>query len=100
MDLPFREEFKDRLLSGQKTCTSRTRKYADKGDKFKVFGEYFEITNIVHYSLGFVARNLFEEEGFNSPQEFINCWVKLHPHKKWVEEQGVVVHFFKKSRLK
>ena len=92
----FQPEFQDRMLSGKKTVTSRTKKYCEVGDTFEAFGATFEITKVYQYKLDCVAYLLCHEEGFDSPDEFIACWATIHPQKGYVPSQEVWVHQFKK----
>ena len=94
--IPFKEEFKERMVSGKKTCTSRTKRYGITGDKFKIFGMEFELTRVQQVELFEIANNQFEKEGFDSYQEFINCWNRIHPRKKYNPFQLIWAHFFKR----
>ena len=95
--LPFQPEWEEKLLNGEKTCTSRTRKYGEPNDWFEIFGKNFRITAIVKFPLGDVAKFLYNKEGCNSPNEFRVIWSKLHPRKGWVPEQVVFTHFFRRE---
>ena len=44
--IPFRPEFKDKMLKGLKTATSRTKKYGNAGDTFNAFGATFRIIHV------------------------------------------------------
>ena len=95
--LPFKEEFKGEMLTGGKTCTSRTKKYGKPGDVFERWGAMFKIVEIKKMALQDVADKLYRKEGFFSPVDFIACWEELHPRVGWVPDQIVYVHFFQKS---
>ena len=96
VNIPFKAEFRDRMLSGQKTCSSRTRRYGVAGDTFVVFGGEFEIVKVEPHILYFVAQKFHYREGFNNPQEFIDAWNKIHPRKGYDPEQLVWAHFFRR----
>ena len=101
INLPFRKEFRDKILSGQKTCTSRTKQYGKFGDTFEAFGAEFTITHLERankygYTLFDIAHYHYREEGFDTPEEFIECWKKIHPRKGYDPDQTVYVHFFKR----
>jgi hypothetical protein len=98
INLPFLPEFREAMLSGRKVCTSRTRKFGKAGDRFKAFGEEFEINRIDRWALSAVAKHLFRQEGFDYSILFIGCWVKLHPRKKYDEDKMVWVHFFRRVK--
>ena len=93
--LPFKEDFKERMLSGRKTCTSRNKIYGKAGDTFEAFGATFEITDVERHSLRTVAWRFYYDEGFSSPEEFTVCWKKIHPRKGFIASQLVWVHWFR-----
>lgn len=96
IDLPFQPEFKERMLSGKKTCTTRTRRYGRSGDYFTTFGKYFVLTEVYPIRLTRVVYFHFEDEGFDSPQAFIECWDKIHPTVKYNDrrDRTVYIHYF------
>jgi len=95
--IPFMEQFREPMLAGIKTCTSRTKKYGEEGDTFEVFGAMFEIQSVCRFPLRAVASELYKYEGFNQPEEFIDIWTSLHPRKGYDPEQRVNVHFFRRE---
>lgn len=95
VNIPFLPEWKDKMLSGQKTCTSRNKKYGQIGDTFNIYGATFELTNINSEYLFYVATSLFKEEGCTTPNEFIEVWERIHPKKGFVRQQSVWVHHFR-----
>jgi len=97
VEVPFDERFRDALLQGRKQCTSRTRRYGDIGDTFTVFGAGFVFTSVVKAPLAYVAGMLYRQEGFSSPEAFIEIWQELHPRKGWNPHQRVWVHWFEKA---
>jgi len=76
--------------------TSRTKRYGKAGDTFEAFGVEFRITGIERMPLEIVAYGFYEEEGFGSPEVFIEIWEKIHPIKKFQPSQKVYAHFFKR----
>ena len=95
--IPFMERFREPMLNGTKTVTSRTKKYGVKGDWFRVFGAKFVIDRVDSKPLGYVAAVLWEPEGAISNEEFIEIWGKIHPRKGWLPSQMVYVHLFHKE---
>jgi hypothetical protein len=93
--IPFREQFKEAMRTGKKTCTSRNEKYGDVGDIFGAFSKWFVLTEVRQEKLTTVAHFLYREEGFNRSSEFMDCWNQIHPRKGYVSEQVVWVHIFK-----
>ena len=96
---PFSEQFKVNMLLGNKTKTSRNKKYGNAGDTFKIFGETFTITEIKKEKLDVIKNKYYREEGFFSPIDFENIWIKLHPRKGWEPDKLVFVHSFKKGKI-
>jgi len=94
--IPFKEEFKQALLSGEKTKTSRNKKYGKPGDTFAIFGGTFLIESIEKHPLQKVATQWYAEEGCDSPGAFRDVWIKLHPIKGFEAEKEVFVHTFKR----
>jgi hypothetical protein len=94
--IPFKKDFKELMLSGRKTTTTRPRRYGRPGDLFPAFGETFVLTEIHEVHLNFVAVSCYMEEGFNSPTEFSEYWNKLHYRVSFEEnpERMVYLHRF------
>lgn len=96
MEIPFQEQFKEALLSGKKTETSRNKKYGGIGWEFEAFGAKFAILDIRKVELRVVAEHHFDKEGFESPREFVDCWEKIHPIKGYFPDHKVWLHTFKR----
>jgi hypothetical protein len=94
--IPFQEHFGNKMLKGLKTCTSRTKKYGNRGDIFKAFGATFQILDVKKHTLEYVATFLYREEGFENPSGFEQEWKHLHPIKGWQPDQVVFTHYFKR----
>jgi hypothetical protein len=92
--LPFRPEFEDAIRSGRKTVTTRTRRYGKPGDILDTPFGPVRLGRVERTLLAGVVPALYHEEGFDSPQEFIEMWTRLHPRKGFVPEQWVWVHEF------
>lgn len=92
--IPFNDRFRDAMLSGRKTVTSRTRWYGKVGDTFEVFGRKFIIRERFNCRLDDVITDYLSEEGFASPGDFIEFWQKLHPRRGYNPDQIVCVHKF------
>jgi len=92
--IPFKEQFKEPMLSGQKIATTRTRAYGKPGDVFEAFGARFEIIAVVPSIALWVGNFLYLEEGFDQPGDFHKLWDKMHPRLK--REALVFVHIFRK----
>lgn len=95
--IPFQAEFEDRMISGQKTMTTRTERYGWPRDWFIAFGHLFVIDEVFQQRLNTVAKGYYEIEGFGSPKEFRTCWKKLHPRLGWDPTRQVFCHRFHRS---
>ena len=94
--IPFNNWSIKRLRNSRKTATSRNKKYGTYGDTFIVDGMKFKLISITYITLLDVAYNHFKEEGAKNPQEFIDVWNELHPKTKFVENQKVYFHTFRR----
>jgi|SRR5712692_2136738 len=94
VEIPFLFSFKDAMLSGKKTMTTRTKAWAKEGDTFRAFGNTFRMKSVVEMMLGRVAYEFFSEEAFDAAEDFIETWNLLHPRKLWNLEQKVFSHTF------
>ena len=93
--IPFLWEWKDRMLEGKKTATSRSRLYGKAGDRFQCFGATFEIVSWEMLTLEDIAYNHFKEEGVDCPADFKAVWARLHP-SGFKPDKEVVFHKFKR----
>lgn len=99
VNIPFKHRFTSDLMSGYKTCTSRTKQFGKAGDIFEHIGAKFVITKVETMKLNQVADNLYQQEGFNSPTEFIQMWSIIHPIKQYQPSQIVFVHHFRRLEI-
>ena len=90
----FLPDWRDLMLSGRKTMTTRTARHAEAGDTFRAFGATFEIVRVTRTSLGVVAEQHYREEGCASPSEFERVWVRLHPRAGFDPAKAVYLHEF------
>lgn len=95
--IPFKERFREAMLDGTKTWTSRTKRYGKKDDVFPAFGCDFLIEkDPFEMMLEEIASFHYKEEGCSSRDEFIAVWRKIHPRKGFVPDQIVWVHQFRR----
>jgi hypothetical protein len=92
--LKFRPMFAMPLLTGVKTCTSRTKKMGNPGDRFVAFGAEFELLSVEEKRLDEV-RLLWKEEGCQSEEHFKEVWKSIHPKVGYDDYQIVKLHTFK-----
>ena len=97
ISIPFTPQMKEAVLSGSKTATTRTKQYGKRGDTFRLSNESFTLTAVRRVLLGQVAYKFFLQEGFNSPESFIEYWKKLHPGPDYIYHQKVFLHLFEKG---
>jgi hypothetical protein len=95
--IPFQPDMKELVLSGDKTCTSRNQLYGETGDFFYINRNRFVLTDVRSAPLGYVARNLYKEEGFMNPAGFIKKWNEIHPIRRYNPNQIIWLHEFKKG---
>lgn len=95
VEIPFQERWRDLMLTGKKTMTSRTKRYGQEGDTFKAFGATFKIYHMGELPLHMIAAGYYLLEGCVSPADFEHVWWSLHPRKGFVDEQVVFCHFFR-----
>lgn len=96
IEIPFKDYWKYKMINNIKTCTSRNKRYGLPGDRFKQFDTWFELTDVYQVTLLNVKSNFYQQEGCNTPEEFEQIWNQIHPIKKFVPEQIVWLHEFKK----
>jgi len=94
IDFPFMRRFHDSMEKGIKTCTTRSRPYGRFGYKWQCGGRTYRTLGIVSLPLGYVARNLWAQEGCDSPEHFIEVWNEIHPFKEYNPNTKKMVHFF------
>ena len=97
VSIPFQPEFEVSMLSGKKTATTRTKRYGYPGNWFKAFGRVFVLTEVYPTFLDVVTSLHYLEEGFNSPQEFIDLWDRLHRGVPYLKRPGRSVYFHRFS---
>lgn len=94
MEIPFSEKFRESLINGTKTMTSRSKRLGYPGEYFRAFGMTFRIITVNKVSLGFVARQLYMHEGCQTHEEFVRVWSELHPKRGFDPDAQVFVHHF------
>ena len=97
ISIPFQERWRDAILDGSKSATTRTKRYGSPGDPFEAFGSEFELVSVEKLTLQDVSETLYQEEGCGSAREFRELWAKLHPRKGFVPHQAVYVHRFRRK---
>ena len=95
--VPFKDGFKEAMLCGVKTATSRTRKYGNQDDTFTAFGVEFKITDVSVFTLDSIATHLWKQEGCGSKEQFKRIWTQLHPVAGFQPDQRVWVHRFRRT---
>lgn len=91
--IPFLPQFEKPMLEGRKTLTTRSKKYGDVGDTFKIFGAEFRLIE-VRKDLLLESCRQYLAEGFRNSTAFIRCWNKLHPRKGYQPGELKWLHYF------
>lgn len=98
--IPFTAWSVSKILKGEKTATSRNKRYGDVGDYFYLHDTIFTVSKLESKTLDDVATNHYREEGCISQDEFIELWCKIHPIKGFVPDQKVWYHEFVRGSRK
>lgn len=96
VEVPFADSMKDAAKRGDKTWTTRGKRYGGPGDWFVLDGFKFRIVEVRRMALGSVAAYHFKEEGFKSEAEFWALWKKLHPKAEVSVSERKWVHVFRR----
>jgi hypothetical protein len=95
--MPFTQYSRNMIKAGVKTCTTRKTRYGAVGDTFLVDNVLYRITDVRRISLMRVAKDWFKEEGYLSPELFIEAWKELHPRIGYTPDRVVFLHQFEKA---
>lgn len=95
LKIPFLERFREPLLNGTKTLTTRRKRYGKRGELFEAFGVLFVLTNVERRSLAFAIEN-WKREGCKSQADFLAVWKQIHPKKPLNKRELFWVHSFKR----
>jgi hypothetical protein len=95
--MPFLERFREPMLKGTKTWTSRSRKMGSPKDTFPAFGHEFEIVKVERRQLQDILHNHWAEEGFASEIEAFDVWLTIHRTLK--SGNRYWVHVFRRISL-
>ena len=92
--IPFQDKWKDKILKGEKVCTTRTKVYGKKGDGFILYDKTWVLRQVEEVTLDMVACLLYKAEGCSNAGEFVGVWNTLHPIKGYRPSQRVFLHWF------
>ena len=93
VEIPFKERFREPMINGIKTMTSRTKIYGQAGDWFNAFGKTFVLTSVVARHFDFIVDH-WKEEGCNSKMDFLEVWRGIHPRKALNMQDVFFTHTF------
>ncbi len=96
INIPFQEQFREAMLLGRKTMTSRFKRYGHVGDEFLAFDAKFRLIAVARTDLSYVAEEHYREEGFQSTEEFYLAWKKIHPRRNTFDS-SVWAHQFERA---
>jgi len=97
--IPFHETMQKAIIEGNKTCTSRNKKYGNPEDYFILGENIYRLTLVLRCTLEEVASNYYKDEGFISSEDFVSMWNTLHPILGYVSTKKVYVHWFKEETV-
>ena len=98
IEIKFDERFKELMLSGVKTCTTRREMEGKRGDTFTAFGQKFIIIDTANVYFGHIIDNWWGKEGFTSPKEFVEFTLKYYGEVDGEVDIGQKhwIHWFKR----
>lgn len=94
IDIPFNGWSRRRLNAGRKFCTSRTKKYGEVGDTFKMGGQLYEIIKIEPFRYDVIIESFYIKEGADSPGELRGVFKQIFRGKEPEADREFYVHFF------
>lgn len=94
IEIPFQGYWREAMLEGRKTATTRPTPYGQTGDTFAAFGMIFRIKTVALIRLGVVAQYHYDQEGCTNSEEFKAIWRRLHPRVGFTENREVWMHTF------
>jgi len=102
IEMPFKEEFIEKIFLCQKTVTRRNEKYGDVGDYFEVRKTLFDdvvflvlrihLTGVYKEPLSKVDDEEARKEGCKNLEDFKKVWERIHPRRGWNPDDEVWVH--------
>lgn len=93
--IPFKEKFREPILSGRKVYTARHTIYGRPGEILQTpFGVSIEILGVEVRSLGWIRDNLWHREGVDSPEDFERTWREIH-NGSFPQWEEVFLHHFR-----
>lgn len=96
--IPFMERFREPLLNGTKTWTSRTKQYGVPNDTFPAFGAEFVILAIERKQLSEILEH-WREEGCLSRDDALEVWRMIHPVRRLDLSELFFVHVFRRISI-
>lgn len=92
--IPFRVQFREAMLTGNKITTARPRPMGLPGQMFVAFGARFCLDLVEPIRLEVVRDDFYQLEGLSSPKEFVEVWNSIHPFKGFNPTDTVYIHRF------
>jgi hypothetical protein len=81
-------------INGDKTQQRRNGIYGYPGERFKLDGIDFEITNVSRQTLGEMTEADAKAEGFDSLNEYQQLILRMHQGMQWQPDAKVWLHQF------
>lgn len=95
IDIPFNDWSTKRHKYGEKTATTRTKKYGSPGDRFTDAGRTYELTHVVKVPLEIVAESFNRYEGAEGRFEFEQVWKDIHYKRGFEPDWDVWLHLYR-----
>jgi sRNA-binding carbon storage regulator CsrA len=92
--IPFHKQMRKAVFDGIKSMTSRSKCYGRPGDTFPVDDREYILEWVLPFRQGFIARFLYRQEGFNSPEEFMAFLPVIHHGHPFDPHKIVFLHKF------
>jgi hypothetical protein len=98
LNIPFSRPMRLASIRGEKVATSRSKKYGNPGDWFKLpdyvgYPVYYRLIDVQTMPLQEIKTKYYRIEGFASPEAFEEFWRNLH-RGQFLFSKDYYVHFY------
>lgn len=101
IELKFKTEMMDAIEQNKKICTCRESIHGTNGDTFKTrTGHEYIILGTIKTTLKRAIEEYYSLEGFKSPEEFFDYWIKIkeisniYEFTRTYHKKPAYIHFF------
>jgi hypothetical protein len=82
------------IREGTKTRTFRSKRYGQPGDRLKTPCGVIKLLAVTRTTAAFVRDNHWQDEGCDSPEDFVQVWTIVHPRKGFDPDYKGYLHHF------